>query len=668
MATTKHQMDLGKSAIFEAILWCLFNKCRVQAMDDIIFWGETACQVAFTFQHSGDLFKIVRKRNRISSTSGVEFYKQDSNLNWVNISGSTTSLTNSEIINTLKLDAKTFVNSAYFRQNDISEFADSDASRKKEILKSIIDLSKWDEYERVAKNNLKDLSVDLKILSSKLEGYDLAVINLEHNEKMLWDLTGSLKIKHEAHAALAEQLKVLTEKYIHLKSTLNTGKWDETISEQEKITKEIGKLKAKLKVIESSIVEYDKKFLSKTQEIAAIKEKVDELVIDENIDDKIKQAQNEIIEFKASHATSKSLVLEKRNIIINVGSCYVCQQEITDELERALSSKHQETIKTYEHNIVYCETKIKELNLKLLGFEQFKLNKKKKDAYISKINTLVSESNIEKERGEELITERDFIFNELQELSTKLMAINQVLESLKNDDFKQLQVNINKMKTEFSLLAEDLDNSNRLFGALSEKVKTLTLSVKQFADSQKLYLEKQKQIIVFEKMIKLLGKNGVQTILLNAMIEDLEKSANNILSSICNEPFIIFLETQRSGSDGISVVDTLDLRVKKDGIVQNFKSLSGGEQFRISLALRIALSEICCRHGGSSLEFLLLDEVNSQLDKQGTESLFLNVIKSLEKKYKILVITHNDSLKERFNNIIDVSKKNGESSVNFVSI
>jgi len=64
----------------------------------------------------------------------------------------------------------------------------------------------------------------------------------------------------------------------------------------------------------------------------------------------------------------------------------------------------------------------------------------------------------------------------------------------------------------------------------------------------------------------------------------------------------------------------------------------------------------------------LLDEINSPLDRQGTESLFVNVIKSLEKKYKILVITHNDLLKEKFLNIIDVTKTNGESAINYISV
>jgi exonuclease SbcC len=178
---------------------------------------------------------------------------------------------------------------------------------------------------------------------------------------------------------------------------------------------------------------------------------------------------------------------------------------------------------------------------------------------------------------------------------------------------------------------------------------------------------KQDAAVVFEKLAKFLGKGGIQTILLDAIIEDLEITSNNILNSICNEPSVIVLETQREGTDGSSVVETLDLKVRKDGHLQNFKSLSGGEKFRISLALRIALSDISSRYGGTSLEFLLLDEVNSPLDRFGVETLFVNVIKSLEEKYKILVITHDESLKEKFDNVINITKINGESEVEFIT-
>ena len=87
----------------------------------------------------------------------------------------------------------------------------------------------------------------------------------------------------------------------------------------------------------------------------------------------------------------------------------------------------------------------------------------------------------------------------------------------------------------------------------------------------------------------------------------------------------------------------------------------------MSLALRIALSDLSSRYGGSHLEFLLLDEVNSPLDRYGVETLFVSVIRSLESQYKMLVITHDETLKEKFENTINVTKVNGDSEVEFSS-
>ena len=80
-----------------------------------------------------------------------------------------------------------------------------------------------------------------------------------------------------------------------------------------------------------------------------------------------------------------------------------------------------------------------------------------------------------------------------------------------------------------------------------------------------------------KKLSKFLGKSGIQTILLNNLIEELESKTNEILVTICNEPIQINLETQRMGSDGTTVVETLDLKIRKDGNYHDFKSLSGGE-------------------------------------------------------------------------------------------
>jgi chromosome segregation ATPase len=53
------------------------------------------------------------------------------------------------------------------------------------------------------------------------------------------------------------------------------------------------------------------------------------------------------------------------------------------------------------------------------------------------------------------------------------------------------------------------------------------------------------------------------------------------------------------------------------------------------------------------VKFLLLDEVDQALDKQGVDVL-AETITILSKDLKILIITHNEMMKEKFENIITV--------------
>ena len=241
------------------------------------------------------------------------------------------------------------------------------------------------------------------------------------------------------------------------------------------------------------------------------------------------------------------------------------------------------------------------------------------------------------------------------------------MENIKSLDFAKCKKELKTLK----------DEKTKIYDLISEKEKSLSLTEKNIEDVQKsiennIELKKKisllrEEIAVYDHLKKYLGKQGIQVILLNGLIEDLQFYANNILKDICNEPLQISLETQRVRSDKASIVETLDLIIIKDGFKHDFKSLSGGEKFRISLSLRIGLGQLASKYGGGNLEFIMMDEINSPLDKYGTENLFVSVINKLEKKYMVMLITHEESLKEKFTNVIDISKVNGESSVNYYS-
>ena len=63
----------------------------------------------------------------------------------------------------------------------------------------------------------------------------------------------------------------------------------------------------------------------------------------------------------------------------------------------------------------------------------------------------------------------------------------------------------------------------------------------------------------------------------------------------------------------------------------------------------------------TEIKFLLLDEIDQSLDKAGVDA-FADIVKFFQKEYAILVITHNDRLKDKFSHAILV-----EQDINMIS-
>lgn len=655
----------GKSSIFESILWCLFNKSRQSMMDDIVLWGETSCEVTLEFIHEKVLYRVSRTRNRMNSTSSVAFSFQDKAGDWVDISCSTSGDTNKKIENTIKLDYKTFVNSVYFRQNDISEFAEAEASRKKEILKSIIDISRWDSYEKDAKKKAKEISDECKLLSKSVENYDEQFEKLSDARVEIDSLKKDREILSNKKVSLRENIKTYEAKYLSIKESLDTDSYDKVIADISSLSSDKKSVESSLKDLNSRL----EKVSSELDDLLKKEEKINSFLSSNKLvslkDGEEEDVRHQLTHYKAEKASCEEFLKSLDEIHIEQGECYACNQSITEDLHLKLVKDIDEKKNKFKEKRLNSLNEVIALEERLNEIIVIEKTNSKINTATEKLESLSSAISVMKGTAKDLETKKDELTRKLEVISDGIKNNKSILDSIKNEDFQKLRGMISSTKKELSEAEELLSDNDKKMGALMERESLLSAVVEKMLLDKKMISKKMKKASIFSKMSKMFGKNGIQSILLDAIIEDLEKTSNIILSSICNEPSTIMLETQRLGSDGSSVIETLDLKVRKDGNVHNFKSLSGGEKFRISLALRIALSDISSRYGGSSLEFLLLDEVNSPLDRFGVETLFVNVIKSLEDKYKILVITHDESLKENFDNIIDSTKVNGETQIVF---
>ena len=145
----------GKSSLIDAITWALWGKTRAKSDDDIIHLGQDETEVEFDFMVGDNLYRVIRKharpkRRRASGQSLLEFQVSSGN-GFKSISGNTISQTQQEIIDVLHMDYPTFINSAYLRQGHADEFTQQQPVKRKEVLSSILGLSRYDRLEDQAK-------------------------------------------------------------------------------------------------------------------------------------------------------------------------------------------------------------------------------------------------------------------------------------------------------------------------------------------------------------------------------------------------------------------------------------------------------------------------------------------------------------------------------------
>ena len=93
-----------------------------------------------------------------------------------------------------------------------------------------------------------------------------------------------------------------------------------------------------------------------------------------------------------------------------------------------------------------------------------------------------------------------------------------------------------------------------------------------------------------------------------------------------------------------------------------YSSFSEGEKQRIDLALLFTWREIAKLKNSANTNLLIMDEIfDSSLDGFGTED-FLKIIKFVVKDSNTFIISHNESLYDRFSNVIKFEKTKNFSS------
>lgn len=151
------------------------------------------------------------------------------------------------------------------------------------------------------------------------------------------------------------------------------------------------------------------------------------------------------------------------------------------------------------------------------------------------------------------------------------------------------------------------------------------------------------------------GKNGAQAMLIDQALPRVQHTANAMLDRMTGGRIHVLLRTQRLTAAG-NVTETLDIQISDDLGTRDYAMFSGGEAFRVDFALRIALAKLLSERAGATLPTLIIDEGFGSQDAEGIDRL-VEALNAIQDEFElILVVTHIDELRDRFDRRIEVTK------------
>ena len=236
----------------------------------------------------------------------------------------------------------------------------------------------------------------------------------------------------------------------------------------------------------------------------------------------------------------------------------------------------------------------------------------------------------------------------IADLQAKLQGFPTPIQSSEKEEA------VKTLEAEYALLNKEIEtikNTKQLqaqekgkLQALLSKQESLTLHMKAL---EKEALNLEKEIGEYQEIARALGKDGIQALLIEEAIPEIEQEANDLLSRLTNNQTQIFIESLRDLKKG-GHKETLDIKIADSFGLRPYEMFSGGEAFRIDFALRIAISKLLARRAGTTLQTLIIDEGFGSQDEEGLSLIMDSIYKIQDDFAKVIIVSHLPSLKEQF--------------------
>jgi DNA repair exonuclease SbcCD ATPase subunit len=656
---------IGKTALFDAIRWALYGKHRFRTKKRVIKRGKVACSVTFMFQIQNDTYKIVRKLSQRATSSEVVLLVQDGR-DWRDLSCDTATATNEKIEDLIRLTDEVFVNSICFPQNDLLRFVAATASQKKEILKEGLEIGIWDRYHERAKEIVRRLSAQMSALDDRIRSFGDPGRDLASNK-------ASMEILAERIAKAQTRIAADMQRLDELRERAAGG----SAARLGAIVVRAAAIRDRKQAIVAELANYRSVSAAAQEDRSALVDRLLEAARQILVVSGHPERQKAEMVFRAFAPSRKlpTCSVFRDRLEQDRASLRTAQKKADDASMKLQQLLALEPGKKCPTCLTVLDDPDKVLRERKKRMKFLENTKREADTLTAELVKTVTRQESTVAKADAACAGMGHMEGSLSQLDAQLANLLAWCAGLENelrllaDEWKGLKEEKARLKgSENTGSDEDADSLQASIEEL--RCNLLKMSVeygnlqghaedleRQLSERQTLLAQKPaiaKDLDIHNQLVKAFGKGGVPAIIMENVTEDLRNYANEILRLISDKPMSVDFVTQKRTESG-SWTETFDISVTIEDEVNEFEDLSGGEQVRAAMAVRLALSNVLMRRMGGTAKFLLLDEVDQALDRRGVQAL-ADTLGALSKEFKILVITHNEGMKERFDHIVTVQK------------
>ena len=519
--------------------------------------------------------------------------------NGENVTSKSDSDTNKAIEDLLQMDFLTFTNSIMFGQGVSRMFAMSTDSEQKKILERMLQIDIFKACQERAKQYLS------------------------HTQASVDKIQMEMDYLNKERSTLAQSIEELQKKEAELEQKI-TERIKELQEEKEELLSELENLD------DIEILQKDKKVMESA----------------------LKKVQQKLDSFKEYEESMADLLSDKKSLTRELDRIRKELDKKRVELEDILSGKNiPKTCETCGQELpledtTHIENHLKESMKKLeVEWQEKKDELAEVEGLLHKVYTVLEGKKPLEEQKQQLQDSIRDIHIDIKHIENKCKSLSRAIEGID----KQIEEQEALLGTTYT----DLIESN------IEKIKEIdnVLEIKE-AELEDL----QKDLHHYNFWVNAYGNQGIKSVLLDSVTPFLNKRANYYLSKLADSSIEVTFNTQVELKSG-EKRDKFSVEVVNSNGDDDYQGSSNGEKRRIDIAINMALQDLVSSRSNKRIDLIVYDEVYEGLDEIGC----YKVMELLQEKAKIfgtvIVITHNEWLKQLFTKTLTVTKRDGRTVV-----